>query len=76
LSARTAGFIYYEATPFEELPSTYRCPQCNAPKRRFTKFDAVSGKGTGGSLVDLPTLVTVVGGLLGVGVLLYLGLTL
>lgn len=24
-------------TKFEDLPSTWKCPQCNAPKRRFAK---------------------------------------
>jgi hypothetical protein len=76
LVPRPAGFIYYESTPFESLPATYRCPQCNAPKRRFNKFNAATGGGEGGSLVDIPTLATVIGGLAGVGVLLYLGLNL
>lgn len=28
------GYIYDGSTPFEKLPSSYRCPVCNAPKRR------------------------------------------
>ncbi len=38
------GWIYCDATPFEETPQNYRCPQCNAPKRRFVTYDADSGK--------------------------------
>lgn len=29
------GYIYDGSTPFEKLPANYRCPVCNAPKRRF-----------------------------------------
>eukprot|EP00878_Enallax_costatus_P045935 GHUV01055476.1.p1 GENE.GHUV01055476.1~~GHUV01055476.1.p1 ORF type:complete len:111 (-),score=24.28 GHUV01055476.1:386-718(-) len=29
------GYIYDGREPFEKLPSSYRCPVCNAPKRRF-----------------------------------------
>lgn len=36
--------IYCDETPFEQLPSDYRCPQCNAPKRRFSKFNVETGK--------------------------------
>jgi rubredoxin len=69
------GYIYCDETPFDQLPSDYRCPQCNAPKRRFLKFDADTGK-TEGSGVDIGTLATVIGGLVGVAVLGYLGLSL
>lgn len=69
------GYIYCDETPFEQLPGDYRCPQCNAPKRRFSRFDANTGKTEGGN-IDLGTLATVVGGLLGIGILGYLGLTL
>ena len=31
-------------TPFEDVSDKYRCPQCNAPKRRFINYDAKSGK--------------------------------
>lgn len=40
------GWIYCETTPFEDTPSDYRCPQCNAPKRRFVGYDAETGKVT------------------------------
>lgn len=70
------GYIYCDATPFDELPSDYRCPQCNAPKRRFARFDPNTGKMSGTSQIDLGTLATVIGGLVGVGILGYLGLKL
>jgi rubredoxin len=38
------GWIYCETEPFEETASNYRCPQCNAPKRRFVPYDKDSGK--------------------------------
>lgn len=33
------GFIYKPARKikFEDLPGSWKCPQCNAPKRRFAK---------------------------------------
>lgn len=31
-------------TPFDDTAANYRCPQCNAPKRRFVPYDAESGK--------------------------------
>lgn len=33
------GYIYKpnRKITFEDLPSTWKCPQCNAPKRRFAK---------------------------------------
>lgn len=70
------GYIYCEELPFGELGSDYRCPQCNAPTRRFAKFNAETGKISGGGGLDAGTLATVIGGLLGVGVLTYLGLSL
>ena len=69
------GYIYCDETPFDDLPSNYSCPQCNAPKRRFSRFDPETGKSSGGA-VDIGTWATVVGGLVGVAVLGYLGLQL
>lgn len=37
------GYIYDDSTPFDKLPSSYKCPVCSAPKRRF-KVYAGSGK--------------------------------
>jgi rubredoxin len=69
------GYIYSDETPFAQLPADYACPQCNAGKRRFNAFDPVTGKTSGGS-VDIGTIATVIGGLVGVAVLGYLGFTL
>lgn len=49
-------------------------PDNRAPKRRFVKFDVSTGQMAGGGL-DAGTLATLVGGLVGVGVLAYVGLT-
>ncbi|KIY95977.1 hypothetical protein MNEG_11983 [Monoraphidium neglectum] len=70
-----SGYIYCETTPFEELPSNYFCEQCNAPKRRFVKYDAETGKSSGVAEGTVGTIATVIGGLGGLGVLLYLGLS-
>lgn len=70
------GYIYCAQAPFESLNADYRCPQCNAPRKRFARYDSETGKVKGGSPDALATNLTVVGGLVGVGVLAYLGLTL
>ncbi|RMZ55279.1 hypothetical protein APUTEX25_005557 [Auxenochlorella protothecoides] len=76
------GYIYCDATPWEDLPSDYVCPQCNAPRRRFVRFDPESGAvGAGGATVetsgasfDAARWATVAAGLIGVALLGYLGL--
>jgi rubredoxin len=70
------GYIYCDAKAFEQTDPDYQCPQCRAPKKRFARYDAVSGKKVGGTSQDLATLLTVSVGLLGVGILAYLGFTL
>ena len=66
------GYIYCDELAFEALAGDYRCPQCRAPKRRFTRFDAETGRQEASG--DFGTIATVVGGLIGVAVLGYLGL--
>jgi len=68
------GYIYCDATPFEDLDPDYRCPQCRAPKKRFARYDPESGKKIGGATGDVGTIATVIGGLVGVAVLGYIGL--
>lgn len=34
------GYIYDEATPFEELPDDWTCPVCGAGKDLFEEVDA------------------------------------
>ena len=67
------GYIYCDPTPFEDLDPDYRCPQCRAPKKRFARYDAESGKQVGGVSGTVGTIATVVGGLIGVGILGYIG---
>ena len=33
------GYIYEDATPFANQPSSYRCPVCRSPKRRFGPYN-------------------------------------
>ncbi|KAI8464546.1 MAG: hypothetical protein J3K34DRAFT_380314 [Monoraphidium minutum] len=68
------GYIYCESTPFEDQPEDYRCEQCNAPKRRFVKYDVETGKKQGVAEGTTGTIATVIGGLAGLGVMLYIGL--
>ncbi|DBA75511.1 hypothetical protein WJX77_004997 [Trebouxia sp. C0004] len=70
------GYIYAGKVPFEELGSSYVCPQCNAPRKRFAKYDVDTGKIKGNAPIQIGTYATVFGGLLGVGLLAYLGLKL
>ncbi|KAK9822200.1 hypothetical protein WJX81_003055 [Elliptochloris bilobata] len=69
------GYIYCDQTPFTELPTDYLCPQCRAPKRRFAGYDPITGKNKGGGQ-NAGTIATVIGGLVGVAVLAYVGLNL
>eukprot|EP00882_Tetradesmus_deserticola_P005214 GHRQ01005491.1.p1 GENE.GHRQ01005491.1~~GHRQ01005491.1.p1 ORF type:complete len:232 (+),score=95.78 GHRQ01005491.1:69-764(+) len=66
------GWVYCEATPFDDTPADYRCPQCNAPKRRFVGYDAETGKKSGMAEGTVGTIATVVGGLVGIVVLAFL----
>lgn len=68
------GYIYADPLPFAETDPDYRCPQCNAPKKRFAKYDVETGRQVGSATGDLGTIATVIGGLIGVGILGYLGL--
>ncbi len=52
------SWIYCETTPFEETSADYRCPQCNAPKRRFVAYDAETGKKQGIAEGTIGTIAT------------------
>lgn len=69
------GWVYCETLPFEETAADYRCPQCNAPKRRFVGYNAETGKKSGMAEGTVGTIATVVGGLISVGILAYLALS-
>ncbi|XP_024991034.1 uncharacterized protein LOC112525231 [Cynara cardunculus var. scolymus] len=68
------GFIYTLSKPFEEQPDEYLCPQCRAPKKRFTGYDPETGKPIGGTLPPIGVIIGLVAGLAGVGALLVYGL--
>merc|ERR550514_1513282 len=69
------GWIYCEETPFSQQPADFVCPQCNASKKRFAGFDAVTGKIYGAEGAQIGTLVTVIVGLVGLGILAYTAAT-
>jgi len=71
------GYIYCEETPFEEAGLDYRCPQCNAPPRRFARFNSQTGEidQSEQAFAQIGTILTVVVGLGAVGFLFYLGTT-
>ncbi|KAK9787857.1 hypothetical protein WJX73_000120 [Symbiochloris irregularis] len=69
------GYVYSQKKPFDEQSQDYRCPQCQAPKKRFAAYDAESGKAKGGSLLSPATIGIVVGGLVVLAALLYVGST-
>ncbi|BAF22974.1 protein MET1, chloroplastic [Oryza sativa Japonica Group] len=68
------GYIYFLPKPFEEQPDEYGCPQCNAPKKRFAKYDAETGRAIGGALPPITVIVSLIIGIAGVGALLVYGL--
>ena len=61
------GYVYTLPTPFTEQGRDYVCPQCNAPRSRFAKYDVETGKAIGGSKAPLITTVSTVIGLAGIG---------
>ncbi|KAL6659349.1 hypothetical protein ACP70R_003389 [Stipagrostis hirtigluma subsp. patula] len=68
------GYIYFLPKPFDEQPDEYGCPQCNAPKKRFARYDPQTGKAIGGALPPITVIVSLVIGIAGVGALLVYGL--
>lgn len=70
------GWVYCEEQDFDELPLSYRCPQCNAPKRRFLPYDEKTGKSTGIAEGTVGTIATVIGGIIGIAILAYVANTI
>ncbi|XP_020230108.1 uncharacterized protein LOC109810912 [Cajanus cajan] len=68
------GYVYTLQKPFDEQPDTYGCPQCQAPKKRFARYDVNTGKAIGGGLPPIGVIVGLVAGLGAVGALLLYGL--
>lgn len=54
----TGGYIYDGKEPFEKLPNNYRCPVCQAPKRRWATGGGVKMVGRGGGGAELEQSVT------------------
>ena len=59
---------------FDDLPNSYRCPQCQAPKKRFVEYDKETGKPKGGS--NIQGLIPLLAGLAAIAGLFYAGLKL
>ncbi|KAL6008559.1 hypothetical protein ACLOJK_034072 [Asimina triloba] len=57
-----------------QKPDSYVCPQCQAPKKRFTRYDVNTGKPIGGGLPPFGVIIGLVVGIAGVGALLVYGL--
>ncbi|KAK2972835.1 hypothetical protein RJ640_028363 [Escallonia rubra] len=55
-------------------PDDYLCPQCRAPKKRFTRYDVATGKPIGGGLPPVGVIIGLLVGVGGVGALLVYGL--
>ncbi|KAL5568164.1 hypothetical protein UlMin_024739, partial [Ulmus minor] len=68
------GYIYFLQKPFDEQPDTYGCPQCQAPKKRFARYDVNTGKAIGGGLPPIGVIIGLVAGIGGVAALLVYGL--
>ena len=59
------GYVYTLPTPFGEQGKDYQCPQCQAPRSRFAKYDVETGRAVAGS--GGAPLVTAVATVLGLG---------
>ncbi|KAK7405998.1 hypothetical protein VNO78_07611 [Psophocarpus tetragonolobus] len=68
------GYIYTLQKPFDEQPDTYGCPQCQAPKKRFARYDVNTGKAIGGGLPPVGVIIGLLAGVGAVGALLVYGL--
>eukprot|EP00667_Euglena_gracilis_P014216 EG_transcript_14703 len=69
------GWIYALPTAFDDQPKDYRCPQCQATKSRFAKYNVETGKIVGGGLPQ-GIVAGVLGGVALVAVLGYIALSL
>ncbi|KAG4972824.1 hypothetical protein JHK87_029645 [Glycine soja] len=68
------GYIYTLQKSFDEQPDTYGCPQCQAPKKRFARYDVNTGKAIGGGLPPIGVIIGLLAGVGAVGALLVYGL--
>lgn len=68
------GYIYTLQKSFDDQPDDYACPQCRAPKKRFSRYDVNTGKAVGGNSPPIAVIVGLILGIGGVGALLVYGL--
>ncbi|XP_002975304.2 uncharacterized protein LOC9629430 [Selaginella moellendorffii] len=68
------GYVYTLSKPFEEQPDGFLCPQCRAPKKRFSKYDPETGRAVGGGALPISVILGVLAGALAVGGLVVYGL--
>ncbi|KAL3653760.1 hypothetical protein CASFOL_003441 [Castilleja foliolosa] len=68
------GYIYTLSKSFDEQPDEYVCPQCRAPKKRFSRYDVNTGKAVGGGLPPIGVIIGLIAGIGGVGALLVYGI--
>ncbi|XP_073127970.1 uncharacterized protein [Henckelia pumila] len=68
------GYIYTLQKSFDEQPDDYACPQCRAPKKRFSRYDVSTGKAVGGNSPPIAVIIGLLVGIGGVGALLVYGL--
>ena len=68
------GYIYCLPTPWAETGSDYLCPQCNAPKKRFRKYDAETGKILGDTSAPVVATVAGLASAVAIGALVFVGL--
>ena len=61
------GYIYTLPKAFDDQGDSYVCPQCSAPKKRFAKYDAETGRISGGGtpLVVVITIILSIAGIAG-----------
>ncbi|KAK3042788.1 hypothetical protein RJ639_001061 [Escallonia herrerae] len=66
--------FFFPSSQFLTFPDDYLCPQCRAPKKRFTRYDVATGKPIGGGLPPVGVIIGLLVGVGGVGALLVYGL--
>eukprot|EP00898_Chlorokybus_atmophyticus_P008949 jgi/Chlat1/9055/Chrsp94S09268 len=65
-------FVLARGPTAEEInPSSYECPQCNAPKKRFAAYDAETGQIKGSAGLPPTVVVTLVLGIVLAGGLVF-----
>ncbi|KAL3689292.1 hypothetical protein R1sor_015601 [Riccia sorocarpa] len=68
------GYIYTLSKSFDDQPESYECPQCQAPKKRFARYDPETGRAIGGGGTPISVILGVLAGAIAVGALAFYGL--